>query len=161
GRAAPSLVSGLAGPRDHLVAPDLLAIGDIMASHITAEAGYLAGAARDDRAVHDDGAAGILDEQVASAIALPDAAARASVQSHDEIVPGGENDFVAIKGNRTFALAMSRWELFLGRQWLLVFPEQVAGGGIDRLDHVARIAQIHDSVVDNRCDFVEAWSHRA
>ena len=132
-----------------------------MASYVAAEAGHLAGTARDDYAVHDDRTAGILDEQVAAAVALPHPAACTSVQPDDEIVPGGENDFVAIQRDGALALPVDRWELFPRRQWVAVFPEQVAGAGIDRLDDVPRIAQIHDSVVDNGCDLIQTGSHHA
>src|SRR5262249_45006505 len=151
-RASPRIESGLTGPRDHLVPPDLLAIGYIVASHVTAEARHLAGAARDDYPIHDDRAAGVLNEEVTTSIALPGPAAGTSVQPYNDIVPRSENDFVAIQRDRALALPVDRWKLFARRQWVSVFPEQVAGRGIDRLNHVARIAQIHDSIVDNRCD---------
>src|SRR5262249_13164074 len=91
-RAAPGVVPGLTGPRDHLVAPDLLAVSDIVASHVASEASHLTGAPRADNAIHDDRPAGILDEKVAPAIALPDPPTRASVQPDDEIVPRRENN---------------------------------------------------------------------
>src|SRR5262249_60733363 len=79
-RPTPRIVSGLTGPRDHLVAPDLLAVADIVASHVAAEAGYLASAARNDYAIHDDRAAGILYEEVTTSIALPGPPAGTRVQ---------------------------------------------------------------------------------
>ena len=84
-----------------------------------------------------------------------------SLKAYDEIVPGGENDFVAVQRDGALALPVDRWELFARRQWVPVFPEQVAGRGIDRLNHVTRIAQIHDSVVHNRCDLIETGTHHA
>ncbi len=57
----------------------------------------LAGATHDHHAVGDDRAAGILDEEVAAAIALPHALACAGVEADDEIVPGGENDEIAVE----------------------------------------------------------------
>src|SRR5439155_25006870 len=79
-RTAPGIVPGLAGTRDQLVAPDLLAVSNIVAGHAAAEARHLPGAARDNYAVHDDRAAGILDEEVTPAIALPCPAARATIK---------------------------------------------------------------------------------
>src|SRR5207237_5876437 len=116
-RASPGVVPGLTGPRDQFVTTDLLAVADIVAGHVASEAGHLAGAARDNHAVHDDWATGVLDEEVTPAVALPDPAARTSVEAHDEIVPGGENDFVAVQRDGALALAVDRRELFPRRQW--------------------------------------------
>src|SRR5262249_45320810 len=154
-RAAPSVVPRLAGMRDHLVTPDFLAVADIVACHIATKARSLASATGDHHSIHDQRPGRILDEEVAAAIALPRPTARSGVQPYDEIVPGGENDFVAVQRDGTLPLPIGRWKLFARWQWVPVFPVEVPGAGVDRLNHIARITEIHDSVVDDRCDFIE------
>src|SRR5262249_2930305 len=100
-----------------------------MGGHVATKAGHLAGAARDDDAIHDDRAAGVLYKKVTPSIALPGSTAGTSIQPYDEIVPRSENDFVAIQRDRALALPVKRWKLLARRQWVLVFPEQVAGRG--------------------------------
>ena len=41
-----------------------------------------------------------------------------------------------------------------------ILPEQRAGGGVERLDHVAGVGQIHHAVVDERGRLVAAVAHR-
>src|SRR6267142_6203310 len=96
-RAAPRLVPRLAGLRDHLIAPQLLAVSDVVTGDVAAKPGDLAGAARNDHAVGHDRAARILDEEVTAAIALPHPLAGAGVQAHDEIVPCGKDDEIAVE----------------------------------------------------------------
>ena len=157
-KGAPPQVSspGSPGCGISLVAPQLFAVLRVVAGDVAAMAGDLAGAARDDHAVGDDRAAGILDVEIAAAIALPHALAGAGVEPDDEIVPGREDDVVAIERDAALALAVVAGNCLARRQRMAVFPDQIAGGGIDRLDHVARIAEIHDAVMDDGRDLVEA-----
>jgi hypothetical protein len=87
-------------------------------SDVAAEAGDLAGAARDDHAVSDDRTARILDVEIAAARALPAHLAGARVQSDDVIVPGGEDDHVAIERDGALALAVGSGNMsFGGKGW--------------------------------------------
>ena len=149
-RAGPGLVAGLARARDHRVAPQFLAGLGVVAGDIAAVRRHLAGAAGDDHAVDHDRAGRIADVEIAAAIGLPGQFAGAGLERDDEVVPGHEVDVVAIERDAALALPMVALERCRGRQRMPVFPEQVAVGGIDRLDHVARIAEIHDAVVDER-----------
>ena len=160
-RAGPGFVARLSGTRNQLVAPQLAAGLRVVAGDVAGEARDLARAAGDDDAVRDDRTGGVADEETAAAIGLPHLLAGARVQRDDEIVPGHGEDAIAIERDGALALSVRRGELRGRRQRVAVFPEQIAVRRIDRLDHVARIAEIHDAVVDERRGLVDARLHDA
>ena len=45
-------------------------------------------------------------------------------------------------------------------RFIPVFPQQVAGCGVQRVDDVARVGQVHDAVVHERCRLLSAGFHR-
>src|SRR6266567_4960432 len=96
-RAAPSLIPGLAGLGNHLVAPQLLTVPDVVTGDVAAKPGDLTRATRNDHAIGHNRAARILHEEVAAAIALPHHLSGAGIKADDEIVPGGEDDEIAVQ----------------------------------------------------------------
>src|SRR5262249_33554601 len=143
------------GTRDHLVAPKLLAVSRVMPGDIAAMTGHLAGTASDDHAIDDNRPGRILHvEIVVAAIALPHAAARLGIETDDVIIPGGEDDIVAVKRDGALALAKGSRKFVPRRQRVTIFPNKIASRSIDRLDHIAGITEIHDAVMDDRRNLV-------
>src|SRR5215471_16437876 len=93
----PALVERRAALRNEFVTPELLAVFRIVTGDVAAMARHLAGASHDHHPVGDERPGGILDEEIAAAIALPQTLAGAGIEPDHKIVPGGEDDGVAVE----------------------------------------------------------------
>jgi hypothetical protein len=94
-------------------------------------------------------------------MSLPGLLTGLRAQRNDGVVPGHEVDVIAIERDAAFALSVVGAEGLGWRQWMPVFPEEIAIGGIDCLDHVTGITQIHHAVVDEGRGLVNAGLHAA
>jgi hypothetical protein len=121
----------------------------------------LASAARDDHAIGHNGTAGIADVQFATAIGLPHHLACARAERDHDVVPAYEIDLVAADSDAALALSETVAERPGRRKGMPILPHEVAGRGIDCLDHIAGITQIHHAVVNERRGLVGARLHRS
>ena len=88
---------------------------------------------------------------------LPALLAGAGVQAHHVAVGRGVKNHVLINGQRLGA----RGARGGGRNLALVLPDEIAIGGVQRLDDGARFHQIHHAVMDDRNGFAGAGAQAA
>ena len=86
---------------------------------------------------------------------LPDQRAGAAVERRDERVARAHEQLVAVDGQIAAVRAAQR-----RGQRPAVLPEQRAGGGVERLHHVARVGEIQHAVMDERRRLVAPVAHR-
>ena len=153
------VAAGLAFPRNRAETPYPLAGARIVGADIALRT--IAPAtrhARQNLAVDHDHAAGRAANAglVVDDIVLPDFFAGARVQAIDHAVRRVDEEIVAPE---TEAAGFFGRRAGAGRAWRrtdAVFPDQVAGLGVQRLDGVVGIAQEHDPVMDQGRRFVGA-----
>jgi hypothetical protein len=87
---------------------------------------------------------------------VPDDRARARVQRDDVRVCGVDEDLVAIDRDRAHRLDRAIGALI----GALVFPEEIAGGGVERLHAAAGIGDEHHAVMDERGGLARACVQR-
>jgi len=88
---------------------------------------------------------------------LPDLLARARVDRDHRRVIGREEQLVAVERD---VLGRAAEGLGLRRELVGVLPDQLAGRGIDGLQHVAGAGEVHHAVVDQWRPLVAALAHR-
>ncbi len=150
---APRLVAGLAGGGDGAPPPQLLAgdgvVGDDDAGVRAAPRG--AAAARHDLAVGDDGARALVGgvHPVVEDPGLPRQLAGGRVEGEHVVVAARVDDVGAIDGEVPVEVGEGPEHVVpeVVGQVPPVLPEEVAGGGVDGLDDVARVRHVHHAVV--------------
>jgi hypothetical protein len=132
--------------------------GDETAHAQIAEA---AGTTADDFAFHDDGTRGVGDPiLVVCNPGLPEKFAAAGMQSHQVRIPGQVIDLVVVDGQASSPVALRLKVAQIRRQFSLVVPDQVSGGGIPGLDMIAaRMSDVHDAVVNQRSELLGSGIH--
>ena len=152
GQIAPGVPARVFGARDRRGAPDLFAGRRIVAGDeadvvLVAAA---AGDAGDQLAVGDDRAGGVaVAEGRVGGPGLPDQFPVARVERQDRCPAGGGEDAVAEDRDVLLHPAAESPRAIAG-DLRPVLPDQVAVGGVERLDHAAGMRQVHDPVVDQR-----------
>jgi hypothetical protein len=156
---APGLVAGFAGARDRACAPQLPACARVMGGYY---AGVVTGirlalpagdhaTVRNDRTGRGAGAqCGFQHRR------FPDQSPGARIQCVHLIVGAGVDDRVA--PDRDDAIGAAGHAFRIGAP---VFPDQIPGGGVHRLDIVSRVRHIDHAVVHQRRSLLHALTHGA
>ena len=153
---APGLVARLARGRDGAPPPQLLAglgvVGDDDAGVRPAPRG--AAAARHDLAVRDDGARALVGgvHAVVEDLGLPRELAGRRVEGEHVVVAARVDDAGAVDGEVAVEVGEGAEHVVaeVVGHVAPVLPAEVAGGGVDGLDDVARVRHVHHAVVDER-----------
>src|SRR5262249_46323556 len=143
----PRIAAGLARASDGLKLPDQLAVVRVVGAD---EALFVfairltATDALNDFAVVDDGSArgAVVALRTVAHGGLPELFAVASIKRHQVRVGRGQNDFVLVDRNAALCSGVR-----VGA--VLVFPDEVAGPRVQRLQDVAGVVQVHHAVVDD------------
>ena len=149
--------------RDGVDAPQLGAGLDVVAGD-EAAAGLgiaAAGHALDHLAVDDERAAGIAPAlgPVGGGV-IPHDLAGLGVERDDMGVRGGDDQLVVVDRHVALGQVVAALGEQLRRQVALVFPDQVAGGGIERLDLVGVVEDEQHAVMHDRRRLGGAGGHR-
>ena len=154
--AAPGLVARLARGGDGAAAPQLLA-GHRVVGHDDACVGAAARRAappRDHLAVGDNRTRRLVGgvRPVVEDLRLPDLPTGGRVEGEDVLVDAGVDDVPAVDGEAPvdFRQAAEQELVDVLGHFAPVLPEEIAGGGVDRLDHVPRVGHVEDAVVGER-----------
>ena len=157
---APGFAARFAGPGDGVRTPPFLARFRVVRRN---EATLLVVAdaavdAVDHQSVNDDRTArvGVALRRIGD-LRLPERPAAARVERKHGRVLGGDEDLVAPDREVAELVEPTRQVAF---QPTPVLPDQRAGVGLQRLDDVARIGQVHDAVVNERRRLIHAVRHR-
>src|SRR5204863_276217 len=161
---APGLVAGLAGLRDRAMTPELLAglrveRGDD--ARLRSALG-LAAAARDHLAVCDDRPRAVLRAVlVVEDVRLPDELAGLRVHRVRPTVGAVVEDQVVV--DREVAVRAGGREILADvfGHGAAVFPDELAGHGVERLCDVVRVREVENPVVDERRALLVAGRERA
>ena len=157
-QVAPGVAPGIAGRGDGQTAPQLLAGGGVVGGD-EATVGHEPRAsvdAVDDPAVHHDRPARVgIAVVVVGHPGLPDELPGPAVEGHDEGVARPQEQLVAVDGEVAAVRAAQR----LGQR-AAVLPQQGAGRGVESLDDVAGVGEIHHAVVHEGRRLVAAVPHR-
>ena len=141
-----AFVAGLAFAGRGVDAPDFFASRRVGREDVAAVALAGAGAPADHHAFDDDAAGGVAAAAVG--FGVPALFTGAGVES-DDCVGRGVNDEVLIDGEG-FGAGLAG---LVGRNFAFIFPEEVAGGGVEGLDDGAGGDGVHDAIVDERDGF--------
>ena len=159
----PAIAAGLAGLRDGVEAPKLLAVVDVVAGD-EAAAGHRVAAAG--HALHDDvgghqWAAGVAPALlVVLGLVVPDHLAGLGVQRDDMRIGGRDDQLVVDHRHVALGGVVAVLARNFDRDVALVFPQQLAVGGIERLHLVEPVVEEKHAVVDQRRRFRGARRHR-
>ena len=151
-QSVPGVVIGVAGMGDGVDPPQLLAgLGVMAGDEAAAGLGIAAtGHALDHLAVDDEGAAGVAPALVpVGSGVVPHHLSGLGIERDDMGVRGG-GDEIALIDRHVAAGKVLRAGDQPGREITLVFPDQVAGRRIERLDLVAEIEDVEHAVMDDR-----------
>ena len=150
---APGFVPRLAGGRNRAAAPHLLAgQGVVGGDHAgVGSAARRATAARDCHSVADDRSRA-LERGVHLVVEdhrLPDHLAGQSVEREDVVVDAGVDDQVAVDRDVPVVLGQEAANVLRCVVWNLaaVLPDQVAGCGVECLDHIVWVRHVEDAAV--------------
>ena len=147
----PGVVIGIAGMGDGIDPPQLLAgLGIVAGDEAATGLGIAAtGHALDHLAVDDEGTAGIAPALIPVGRGMvPDHLAGLGVE-RDDMGVGRGGDEIALIDRHVAGGEVLRVGDQPGREIALVFPDQVAGRRIERLDLVAEIEDVEHAVMDD------------
>ena len=158
-QVAPRLVSGFARAGYRAGAPDLRAGRRVVGRDDTRlrSACRRTAAAGDDLAIGNDRAGGVIGGvlRVVQDLGLPGQLTGHSVEREDVPVGARVDDEAAVNGEVAVDVEQRERHGVKERFQIVrilppVLPQQVAGGGVDGLDDVARVRHVHHAVIDER-----------
>ena len=157
--------AGIVRPGRGVGAPALGPVVRVVGRDVAArlEARWAARAPADHVPLDDHGAGRVADPlAVVRRARLPGRLAGARVDGDDVRVGGQVVEVLAVQGEVPRAVAELPVLADVVRLLPLVVPDQVAGGGVERLQVVvARLGDVHHAVVDQRPDLLRPLLHRA
>ena len=161
-QAVPGNGVGIGLARDGVHAPLLLTGRRVVAGDIAAARLRVAATlhALHDRAAGDERAGGMAPAfgPVAGGV-VPDDLAGLGVE-REQVCVGGGDDQVALIDRHVAVGEIAAVGQHLGRQRALVFPDQVAGGAVERLHLVGIVEDVDDAVVRDRGHLGGTIGHR-
>ena len=165
GQRAPGLAAGIVGPGRGIGAPALGAAVRVVGRDVAArlQTRRAARAPADHVPLDDHGAGRVADPlPVVRRARFPVGLAGARVDGDDLRVGGQVIEVLAVQREVPRAVAELAVLADVVRLLPLVVPDQVAGGGVDRLQVVvARLGDVHHAVVDQRPDLLGPLFHRS